>query len=141
MDRLIAVIEEKLAHQQSIDSELAQIHTLANKENTFYEATFQNYWSSISKAELIEAILRPHPPNIDNLTQEEILKILHKMTHTDIDHSTYYLNLLDQNLSYPYGISDLIYWPNQLGYPLDLSLEEMASILFEHKPPPTQNQA
>lgn len=134
--KLISIIEGKLEDGEEVTDEIAQIHSLAGKANEFTEYTFRHYWRSISKEELIERILTPLPPEIDNLSRDEILTVLKKMTETDIKHSLYYLALLSKNSPYAYSLSDLVYWPGRLGYPPDLSLEEMANIIFHNEPPP-----
>ena len=136
VSRLISEIEEKLEDGDDVSSEIARVHIFANKENKFNEDTFRNYWTAMSKEELIEEILTPSPPKIENISQEEILLTLTKMTKTDLAHSDYYLSLLRLNSSYTHGISDLIFWPNELGYDLQLSIEEQARIIFENEAPP-----
>jgi hypothetical protein len=136
VDRLISIIEEKLEDGDDVTNEIAQIHSLADKVNEFTEDTFRYYWSSTSKEELIEEILIPYPPEIDNLTQNEILIILKKMTETDIEHSTYYLELLTKNSHYEQSITNLVYWPNNMGYESELSLEDLARIIFNNEIPP-----
>ncbi|WP_157630166.1 hypothetical protein [Thermonema rossianum] len=136
VDRLISITENKLDDGEDARDEIAQIHALVGKVNEFTEYTFRNYWRSISKEELIERILTPHPPEIDKLSRDEILLVLKKMTETEIEHSSYYLELLSKNTPYAYSLSDLVYWPHRLGYPPDLSLEEMAGIIFRNEPPP-----
>lgn len=136
VSQLIDVIEEKLERGQAVHPELAQIHTLANKTNQYTANSFRNYWAAISKEELIIEILTPSPPVIEHITREEVLWVLQAMTETALDHSSYYLALLEKNTPYTSALSDLIYWPNELGYSLDLPLEEMARIIVENEEPP-----
>ncbi|MCH2044178.1 MAG: hypothetical protein MK212_08535 [Saprospiraceae bacterium] len=138
IDQLISTIEDKLDYNEDISDEIAQVHLVANKVNQFDEDTFKNYWSAVSKEEIIEEILTPNPPRIENITQEEILQVLEKMTKLDIAHSDYYLELLCKNCAYPHSISDLIYWPNELGYTSDPSLEEKARILYNNEIAPSK---
>ena len=136
LSQLIDSIEEKLERGQTVHQELTQIHTLANKTNQYDANSFRNYWAAMSKEELIVEILTPSPPAIEHITREEVFWVLQAMTETALEHSSYYLELLEKNTPYTSALSDLIYWPNELGYPLDLPLEEMARIIVENEEPP-----
>ena len=136
LSQLIDSIEEKLERGQTVHQELTQIHTLANKTNQYDANSFRNYWAAMSKEELIVEILTSSPPTIEHITREEVFWVLQAMTETALEHSSYYLELLEKNTPYTFALSDLIYWPNELGYSLDLPLEEMARIIVENEEPP-----
>lgn len=127
---LVTVIEGKIEDGLPIDQELAEVHQFTNGQIKYDLSAFRDYWKSMSKEEFVTELLTPAPRIIPDLSEAEILIILTKMTQTDMDNSIYYLTLLAKNTTHTADfISNLVYWPNHLGYSLDLTLEAMAKIL------------
>jgi hypothetical protein len=133
LDPLISIVEEKLEDGLDVTAEMKAINEIANKKYQYGPEIIDRYWTAMSKEELMRQIAIPDPPEIPNITQEEIYEVIKLQTETN--YGVYYLNLLKYNTEYPH-ISDLIYWPNELGYDLNLSREEMARIIFENEQPP-----
>ncbi|MCB0839755.1 MAG: hypothetical protein KDE26_26080 [Bacteroidetes bacterium] len=134
---LIPVIENKLYGGKSIKEELNRVNLLSlNNSYEYTEVDFQEFWSSKSEEELITEILCPEPPEIKNLSLTEIKNVLAKVIETQLGIQSYYIALLEKNVSYEYDLSTLIFYPGELGYARDLSREEIARILLENEIPP-----
>lgn len=131
---LLDDIESKIASDIAVDTEIKDFLNIAGKPSFYAQNDFETYWKAISKEEFINDALTPSTPLIEALTKEEILFILNKISTSNF--ADYYLQLLEKNTRYSYSLSDLIFWPNELGYDLNLEKEDMAEIIFKNKKPP-----
>jgi hypothetical protein len=74
-------------------------------------AAFHGAWEGSGTRALVEAVLRPSPQRIPDITDEELLEIIAYLVngHGSASEQGYWLEFLERNLPHP-AISDLIYW-------------------------------
>ncbi len=107
---------------------LADLNQLLKPEKPYDFSRFQEYWAAESLEDVVLKITR-RIPDVD-ISHEELKTIMDKISKAE--NNDFYLDLLKKNFSYP-NLSDLIYWPNQLGYDMDLPVEKMVDIIWEYE--------
>lgn len=129
LQKLLETIVEKIDDNLDVTKDIHLFHEIAGKDDFYNLYSFENYWRASEADEFINEILLPEAPKITNITLEEILQIIKKIGTGEIIFVRYYINLLTKNTQYPY-VHDLIFWPNTLGYDLDIEAEKVAKIIF-----------
>lgn len=132
----IELIEDTIVRKgleaKELDALIEEFQAFTGKD--FYDkAYFRDLHSAMSIEECAEEAATQAAEKVEDIKKEELIFIVEKIMEAD-DDANYYLNLLEKNVPHP-QVSNLIFWPNELGYDLhhEFTAEEIVNIALSYK--------
>jgi hypothetical protein len=111
--RIVEQIVDSHEKHNNVDDLIAQLNQLALREYEIADILLAD--ETIGLYAFAEDVLTPQPVKVDDVVEQELLEIIRFLQRGEgtIREQGYWLEFLERNLPHP-GISDLIYWRNDL---------------------------